>query len=441
MPPACPAGTAPYGVTAASAYSGRMVEVTFIDELSRLRQRHTAPLILELDLSEGIAEEPPADPLSAVLAMRRPRLADVLDGLRRARTDDKVRALVVKIGGRQIGFARVQELRSAIAEFRRAGKATVAWAETYGEFGPGNAAYYLATAFKRIWLQPSGDVGLTGLSLEQMFYRGALDKLGLQYQVAKRHEYKNAADRFTEQGFTGPAREALERLAASLTGQLGDAIAERLGDPRGAGPRTDRQRPLRRRGSAGVAPGRCARLPGRGLPGRAQGRRGRCPPALPRPIPPLPGAGRAGQETARTCQGHGRAHLRVRPDPARAPRPRPADRRGHGLGHGGRGPAGRRRRPPGARDRAAGRTAPKRLHAVASDTIWREVVRARQAGTPIVVSMGDVVLASGGYYIWRWRPTRSSRSRARSPGSIGVLTGKPVTASLLERGRRSPPTR
>ena len=117
-----------------------MVEVTVIDELSRLRQRHTGPLILELDLSEGIAEEPPADVVSAVLAMRRPRLADVLDGLRRARADDKVLALVVKIGGRPIGFARVQELRSAIAAFRRSGKATVAWAETYGEFGPGNTA-------------------------------------------------------------------------------------------------------------------------------------------------------------------------------------------------------------------------------------------------------------------------------------------------------------
>jgi protease-4 len=142
-----------------------MVEAMFTDKISKLRQRRSGTLILELDLSEGIAEEPPADMVSAVLARGRPRLADVLDGVRRARADDKVRALVVKIGGRPIGLARVQELRSAIAEFRRSGKATVAWAETYGEFGPGNAAYYLATAFDRVWLQPSGDVGLTGLSL------------------------------------------------------------------------------------------------------------------------------------------------------------------------------------------------------------------------------------------------------------------------------------
>ena len=172
-----------------------------------------------------------------MLARRRPRLADVLDGLRRARDGRQGQG-----PGRQDRrppdrAGPVQELRSAIAEFRRSGKTTVAWAETYGEFCPGNAAYYLATAFDRVCLQPSGDLGLTGLSLEQWFYRGTLDKLGLEYEVGKRHEYKNAADRLTEQGFTGPAREALERLAASLTGQLADAIAERLGVPAGRRPR------------------------------------------------------------------------------------------------------------------------------------------------------------------------------------------------------------
>src|SRR2546429_6494455 len=56
-------------------------------------------------------------------------------------------------------------------------------------------------------------------------------KLGLEYEVGKRYEYKNAADRLTEQGFTGPAREALQQLASSLTGQITEAIAERLAIP------------------------------------------------------------------------------------------------------------------------------------------------------------------------------------------------------------------
>ena len=406
-----------------------MVEVTFIDELSRLRQRHSAPLILELDLSEGIAEEPPADPVSAVLAMRRPRLADVLDGLRRARADDKVRALVVKIGGRPIGVARVQELRSAIAAFRRSGKATVAWAETYGEFGPGNVAYYLATAFERIWLQPSGDVGLTGLSLEQWFLRGTMDKLGLEYEVSKRHEYKNAADRLTEQGFTGPAREALEQLASSLAGQITEAVAERLA----------------------ISPAQARMLIDNGPYIAEEAVELRLVDAL--------GYRDEVYDDVRKSAGPD-AHLlylaRYQRSRALAERARKLPERGADMialiyaagpirrGRSGRGPISG-----GAMGSdtvsAALRTAAadRRVRAivlrvnspggsyVASDTIWREVVKARQAGTPIVVSMGDVA-ASGGYYI-----SMAADAIVAQPGtitgSIGVLSGKPVTSSLLER--------
>src|SRR5262249_1517450 len=170
--------------------------------------------------------------------MRRTRLADVLEGLRRARSDDRVKALVVKLGGRAIGLARVQGLRAAGEGVARAGKTTGARAETVGEFSPGNVPYYLATAFDRIYLQPSGELDLTGISLQQLFFRDAMDKLGLDYQVAKRQEYKSAADRLTERGFTGPAREAMQRLAVSITQQLTGAIPRRLkiGDRAAPGP-------------------------------------------------------------------------------------------------------------------------------------------------------------------------------------------------------------
>jgi len=406
-----------------------MVEATFSDKLSKLRQRRSGPLILELDLTEGIGEEPPSDVVSAVLTMRRPRLADVLDGLRRARADDKVHALVVKIGGRRTGLARVQELHAAITEFRRSGKATMAWGETFGEFSPGNAAYYLATAFDRIWLQPSGDVGLTGLSLEQWFYRGTLDKLGLEYEVGKRYEYKNAADRLTEQGFTGPAREALEQLASSLTGQLTAAVAERLSVP----------------------PARARELIDNGPYIAEEALELRLVDAL--------GYRDEVYDEVRKSAGPG-AHLlylgryhRNRSLAERARRlPEPAENVValiHASGPIRRGRSGRGPLSGGAMGsdtvsaalRAA--AADRRVRAivlrvnspggsyVASDTIWREVVRARQTGTPVVVSMGDVA-ASGGYFI-----AMAADAIVAQPGtvtgSIGVLTGKPVTASLLER--------
>ena len=155
-----------------------------VAEISRLRQRQTAPVILELDLTEGVLEGPATDPLSAVMSLRRHRLPEIIEGLRRASHDDRVRALVTKVGGGRIGLARLQEIREAIAEFRASGKLTVAWAETFGEFTHGNLPYYLATAFDRIYLQPSGALGLTGVAVEQLFLHDALAKVGIGFQSA-----------------------------------------------------------------------------------------------------------------------------------------------------------------------------------------------------------------------------------------------------------------
>ena len=83
----------------------------------------SGPLILELDLTDGIAEGPPQDPVPALLTMRRTRLPDVLEGLKRASADDRVRALVVKVGGARIGLAKIQELRDAVTRLPAVGQA------------------------------------------------------------------------------------------------------------------------------------------------------------------------------------------------------------------------------------------------------------------------------------------------------------------------------
>jgi protease IV len=406
-----------------------MAESMLQQKFTRMRQRRTGPLILELDLTEGLAEEPPGDPVSALLTMRRPRLAEVLDGLRRARADDRVRALVVKVGGRPIGLARVQELRAAVREFARSGKATVAWAETFGEFSPGNVPYYLATAFDRIYLQPSGELDLTGISLQQLFFRDAMEKLGLDYQVAKRKEYKSAADRLTERGFTGPAREAMQRLAVSLTEQLTAAIAERLKIADGGA------RELIDRGPFLAAEALTARLVD------ALGYRDQ----VYADVRAGAGAGAFLLYLGRYQRSRALAQrARKLPNPSEnvvalihASGPIRRGRSGRGpVGGGGMGSdtiAAALRA--AAKDQRA-RSIVLRVNSpggsyVASDTIWREVVRAREAGKPVVVSMGDVA-ASGGYYI-----AMAADAIVAQPGtltgSIGVLGGKPVTAALLER--------
>jgi len=413
-----------------------MAESIIADQITKLRQRRTAPLILELDLTEGLAEERPADPLSAVLARRRTLLADVLDGLRRARDDDRVKALVAKVGGQSIGLATVQELRAAIAEFREAGKLTVAWAETFGEFSAGNVPYYLATAFDTIWLQPSGDLGLTGIAVERRFYRGTLDRLGVEFQVGKRHEYKNAADQFTERSFTGPAREATERMTVSVIEQLTEAIASRRG----------------------IDPARARELIDRGpfLSGQALeaglvdtlGYRDEVYSSVRK---------QAGKEAILQYVGrYQRSHAlaerarklpeRVRPRPAPRPDsvaliyatgPIRRGRSGHGpLSGGAMGSDTIAAALRSAINDDRARAIVLRVNSpggsyVASDTIWREVVRAREAGKPVVVSMSEVA-ASGGYFIAMAADTIVAQPGTIT-GSIGVISAKPVLGQALDR--------
>ena len=368
--------------------------------------------------------------MSALVTMRRARLAEVVDGLRRARADSRVRALVAKVGGRRIGLGGLQELRDAVAEFGQSGKLTVAWTETFGDFSAGNLPYYLATAFDRIYLQPSGDLGLTGVAVEQVFLRTAMDKLGVDYEVGKRREYKSAADMLTERGFTGPAREATERLTASISAQLTDAIARR----RGIG--AEQARALIDRG-----PFLAAEALELGLVDEL-GYRDEVYAAVRR---------KAGQDAVTQYVGRYRRsrvlarRVRTLPNPqeqfvALIHASGPIRR-----GSSGRGPLA----PAMGSDTvtSALRTAAKDQRAkaillrvnspggsyVASDAIWREVVRARAAGKPVVVSMGDVA-ASGGYFIAMAADVIVAQPGTLT-GSIGVIVAKPVVPRPARPGR------
>jgi protease IV len=399
------------------------------EQVSRLRQRQTAALILELDLTDGIGEGPVTDPLSALMSRRKIRLPDVIEGLRRARQDDRVRALVVKVGGGRIGLARMQEIREAVTAFRESGKLTVAWSETFGEFTHGNVPYYLATAFDRIYLQPSGSLGLTGVAIEQPFLHDALARIGVAFQSGKRYEYKSAADNLTERGFTGPVREENERLAASIVEQITAAIAERRGKT------AEQARALLDHGpflaEDALAEGLVDVLGYRD--------------EVYADVRKEAGAGAILQYVSRYQRAHALAQ--------RARRlPNPRDRFVAVIYASGPIRQGRSSRSPlgggamgsdtvSAALRSA--TSDERVRAVvlrvnspggsavASDVIWREVVRTRAAGKPVVVSMSDVA-ASGGYYISMAADVIVAQPGTLT-GSIGVIMGKLVLEEAFGR--------
>ncbi len=183
-------------------------------------------VVLQFDFEKGVIEALPDDPVAQVMLQGQTPVLDVVDALDRAAADKRVRAFVGRIGGGGIGLAHVQEIRDAVSRFRASGKRAIAYSETFGEFGAGNGGYYLATAFDEIWLQPSGDVSITGLMYESPFLRGTLDKLGVKPQMDQRYEYKNAMNLFTESEYTEPHRRAMQELMDSQFAQLVRGIAE-----------------------------------------------------------------------------------------------------------------------------------------------------------------------------------------------------------------------
>jgi protease-4 len=156
-------------------------------------------------------------------------LREVVMGLRAAATDERVSGIAVYMGGFGVNLSTAQELRTAIMELRRAGKTARLFTEDLGGLGGGSAAYYLASAFDEIWVQPSGGVGLIGIAMEIPYAKGLMDKLEVEPRFGQRHEYKSAVESWTRYAMSDPARQNLQVLLDSLYGQLVSGIAESRG--------------------------------------------------------------------------------------------------------------------------------------------------------------------------------------------------------------------
>jgi protease IV len=175
---------------------------------------------LALDVWGEVPEEP-AGGLGAFFESRPPSLRSLVDAVDRAGRDPSVRGLVLRVGPVDTGWARVQDLRDALVRFRRTGKPS--WAHL--EYA-GNTEYYLATGCSKIAAAPTALLDVSGLSADVTFFKGALDKIGVQAQFEGVGKYKNAPNQFTETGFTEPHREQMEALVQSLFDGYVKGIAE-----------------------------------------------------------------------------------------------------------------------------------------------------------------------------------------------------------------------
>jgi protease-4 len=388
------------------------------------------PLLLELDLTRPLIETEPEDPVGKLRSRGRPRLKAALCALHEAGNDPQVVGLIARLGDTAMPLAIAQELRAAVIDFAASGKPAVAWAETYGESANGMVPYVLATGFTEIWLQPSGELGLIGIAAEVTFLRGALDKAGIEPQLDRRYEYKNAADRIMNAGFTDAHRESADRIAestwdvvvqaiASARGIAPDALRQRVDDgpisPDAAleaglidriGYRDEVYAEVRRRVGGQPALRFADRWsPRRSLPERALA-------AVPHRRPPVVALieGHGGIVTGRSRRTPFQGQVMGSDTVAAAFRTAREDDRVGAVVFRVDSPGG---------------------SYVASDTVWREVVVTRDAGKPVVVSMGTMA-GSGGYFVSCAADAIVAQPSTLT-GSIGVFGGKAVVSQLSER--------
>jgi len=348
---------------------------------------------------------------------------DIVEALQKASTDDRVEGVIARIGAAPMGLAQVQEIRDAITHFREGGKFTVAWGETYGEAGVGNGAYYLATAFDEIWMQPSGDIGLTGLIYESPFIKGTLSKLEVTPRFDHRYEYKNAMNLFTEEKFTTAHREAMTRLAESQFDQIVRGIAERRGKT------TDQVRTLIDRGpflgkealDAGLVDGLAYRDEVYAkVKERADGKakllylkayldRAGGPYEKGKTIALIYGIG--GVTRGKNSFNPVTGGVTMGADSVTAAfRAALEDKSVKAIVFRVDSPGG---------------------SYVASDSIWRETLRAKEKGIPVIVTMGNIA-GSGGYFV-AMAANKIVAQPGTITGSIGVLGGKLLTRKMWKK--------
>jgi len=394
--------------------------------------RSQSPLLLELDLNQPLVEVEPEDPIAKLRSRNKPRLRAVLRTLYDAGSDPRVAGLIAKVGNPAMSLAQAQEIRAAVRAFAASGKPTFAWAETYGENTPASVTYFLASGFGEVWLQPSGEVNLVGVAMETRFLRGLLDKLGVVPEIGQRYEYKNAADRILRTEMSDAHREAYDRLAESAWEQIVAGIAESRGLP------ADGVQAIADRAPLSAADAAAAGL-----------------------VDHVGYRDEVYAAARRAASGNGDVSLLFAEKWSKPESPvgkvvhqirqRKAPAVALVEGHGGVA-IGRSRRSPvqgplmgsdtvAAQFRAAVRDdnvkaivfrvdSPGGSY-VASDTIWREVVCARESGKPVVVSMGAVA-GSGGYFVACPADVIVAQPGTLT-GSIGVLGGKAVTLGLTDK--------
>src|SRR6266478_3462167 len=176
--------------------------------------------VLALKISGPLPDYVPEDPFRRLFGSQPQSLGSLLTQFRKAKSDKRISAVMLDIDMSEAGWAKSEEIRDTIADFRTSGKPVYAYMETGL-----NKDYYIAAACDKIFVPPPGELFTIGLAADVMFFRGSLDKLGVYPDIVQIGKYKSAGDMFTQKEMTAAHREFINSLLDDLYGRYVDGIA------------------------------------------------------------------------------------------------------------------------------------------------------------------------------------------------------------------------
>jgi len=163
--------------------------------------------VLELDLRDPLTDQSPQNPFAGI-GRRSQSVMSIVEGLRRASTDDRIKAVLVRLPEDGLEPGMADEIRLAIKQFRSSGKPVIAHSQGLYPAGVITATYMVGASANELWMQPGASFQVTGIASEDLFLKRFFDRYQVKPNFEQRREYKNAVNGFLYEDYTAAHREA-----------------------------------------------------------------------------------------------------------------------------------------------------------------------------------------------------------------------------------------
>lgn len=151
-------------------------------------------------------------------------LNDILSSIKKAKANDDIKGIYIEAGALMTNYATLQEIRNALADFRKSGK----WIVAYGDFYT-QGAYYVASVANKVYINPKGAIDWHGIGAQTMFYKDFMAKFGVKWEVVKVGTFKSATETFTEEKMSDANRLQTQTFIDGTWRNVCDAVSKSRG--------------------------------------------------------------------------------------------------------------------------------------------------------------------------------------------------------------------